>query len=77
MDPSELTGDVVNASEQRWTLTTAIEQLSGTNSGLRRLGALNQDLNAIELTAYLKGFEDQRRQLHYVIKSLRKAVTEK
>jgi hypothetical protein len=72
-----LSGDVVSASEQRWALTTAIESLSGTNSGLRRLGELNPELNAIELSAYIKGFEEQRRRLGGIITSLRKAVAEK
>lgn len=73
-DPTKLVGEIVNANDQRQMLTTAINQFSGTNLGLRELGELHPDINPIELRAYLQGFERERSKLQHLIRTLRKRV---
>lgn len=74
-DPYGLYGDINTATDQRRLLSTAIDQIAGTNTGLRSLGELSPELSQDELRAYIKGLEQQRASLHNFINLLRKRVT--
>lgn len=72
-----LNGDVVKDSEQRNLLAAAIDQFSGTNSALARLGSLSPDLNETELRAYIKALGSERRKLTSFVNTLKKRADTK
>jgi hypothetical protein len=72
---SDLGGNIVNLNEQRNALATALNQLAGTTKALAHIGEINPEIEMAELTRYIKGFEDSRRNLTAFISSLRKRVT--
>lgn len=72
-----LNGDIVKDSEQRNLLAAAIDQFSGTNSALARLGSLSPDLNETELRAYIHALSNERRKLTGFLNTLKKRVDTK
>lgn len=69
------TGSITGAAEQRNVMVAALDGFAGTNSALQRLGEIDPDVNALELAAYIKGFEKQRRGIQDIIRNLRRAAT--
>jgi hypothetical protein len=74
VDPHEL---ATGSDAQRDALGTALSQLRGTIHGLARIGEIHPKLQQAELQLWLRGFEDNRRDLQRFINSLRKVVSER
>lgn len=71
-----LYGNVTSAPEQRYLLTSAVDQLAGVNTGLRHIGELHPDVTQAELLAYIRRIEQERGLLHNFLNLLRRRVTE-
>lgn len=66
----ELTGDIVNVSEQRALLRSITDTLSGVSKGFTKLGELDPSITSAELTSLLASLKVSRRQVGRIVRLL-------